>query len=162
VDVPELGYTTRDRPHPRGELLVKTKRMIRGYYKNPDATRALFDGEGYLQTGDIVEQRGPDEIHWIDRRKNVLKLAQGEFVGVSQLEELFAAGSPYIRQVFLYATSLWSYLLGVVVPEGTTDKALIRDEIHRIAAREGLRSYEIPRDFIIETVPFTRESGLLT
>jgi fatty acid CoA ligase FadD9 len=49
-----------------------------------------------------------------------------------------------------------------VVPTGTTDKALVRREIDRIAAREGLRGFEIPRDFILETVPFTRENGLLT
>ena len=33
VDVPELGYYTTDRPFPRGELHIKTKAMIPGYYK---------------------------------------------------------------------------------------------------------------------------------
>ena len=32
--------------------------------------------DGYMQTGDIFEQRGPAEIHWIDRRGNVMKLSQ--------------------------------------------------------------------------------------
>lgn len=36
VDVPELGYTTSDKPYPRGELRIKTKRMITGYYKHPE------------------------------------------------------------------------------------------------------------------------------
>lgn len=36
VDVPELGYTTKDKPYPRGELRLKTKRMITGYYKHPE------------------------------------------------------------------------------------------------------------------------------
>lgn len=35
VSVPELGYTTEDKPYPRGELRVKTKRLITGYYKQP-------------------------------------------------------------------------------------------------------------------------------
>ena len=35
VDVPELGYLTTDRPFPRGELLVKTRCLITGYYKHP-------------------------------------------------------------------------------------------------------------------------------
>lgn len=34
VDAPELGYTARDQPFPRGELLVKTNTAIPGYYKN--------------------------------------------------------------------------------------------------------------------------------
>jgi fatty acid CoA ligase FadD9 len=162
ADVPELGYRKTDRPYPRGELLVKARRMIPGYYGNPEATREIFDEAGFFCTGDIVEERGPDEVVWIDRKKNVLKLAQGEFVSVSRLEELFVAGSPFIGQMFLHGTSLWSYLLAVVVPVGTTDKALVRREIDRIAAREGLRGFEIPRDFILDAVPFTRESGLLT
>ena len=36
VDVPELGYTTKDKPFPRGELRIKTRRMIPGYYKHPE------------------------------------------------------------------------------------------------------------------------------
>jgi fatty acid CoA ligase FadD9 len=162
ADVPELGYTTRDRPYPRGELRVKTRRMIPGYYRSPEATRELYDDAGFQCTGDVVEQRGPDEIAWIDRKKNVLKLAQGEFVNVSRLEELYVGGSPFIGQVYLQGSGLWSYLLGVVVPEGGADKALLRREIDRIAAREGLRGYEIPRDFIVETAPFTRANRLLT
>ncbi len=118
VDVPELGYRTTDAPYPRGELCVKTTRQIPGYYLRPDATRELFDDEGYLVTGDVVEQRGPDELRWIDRKKNVLKLSQGEFVSTSRLEELYAAGSPLVRQIFLYGSGLYAYLLAVVVPRG--------------------------------------------
>lgn len=88
VSVPELGYRTTDQPFPRGELCVKSPRIIPGYYRNPEATRELFDEEGYLKTGDVFEQRGPDEVVWIDRKKNVLKLAQGEVVSTTLLEEL--------------------------------------------------------------------------
>ena len=35
VDVPELGYSSKDKPNPRGELRLKTKLMIPGYYKHP-------------------------------------------------------------------------------------------------------------------------------
>lgn len=40
------------------------------------ATTQAFLAGGYMQTGDIFEQRGPSEIHWIDRRGNVMKLSQ--------------------------------------------------------------------------------------
>src|SRR4029453_2126414 len=68
VSVPELCYLDSDRPYPRGELHVKTARAIASYYKNADASRALFDDEGFIRTGDIFEQRGPDEMVWIDRK----------------------------------------------------------------------------------------------
>ncbi|HVJ94108.1 MAG TPA: AMP-binding protein, partial [Labilithrix sp.] len=102
VDLPELGYRTSDKPYPRGELHVKSVFTIPGYYKDERATKELFDEEGYLNTGDIVEQRGPNRLVWIDRAKNVLKLSQGEFVAISRLEGLFVARSTFIRQMFVY------------------------------------------------------------
>jgi fatty acid CoA ligase FadD9 len=174
TDVPELGYLGTDQPYPRGELRVKTQRLIPGYYRNPEATRELFDEEGFLVTGDVVEQRG-DELAWIDRRKNILKLAQGEFVSTSRLEEVFAAQSPFLQQVYVYGDSLRSYLLAVLVPAMRAVEArlgvapgeaaikhLLRAELARVAREQGLRGYEVPRDFLIEMAPFTRENGLLT
>lgn len=178
VSVPELGYRDTDQPFPRGELCIKSPRIIPGYYRNPDATRQLFDEDGYLMTGDIVEQRAPDEFVWIDRKKNVLKLAQGEFVSTTLLEELYAAGSYFIRQVYIHGNSLRSYLLAVIVPEqGAVEvalrkrgiepsdaavKALLREELNRVAMEAQVKSYEIPRDFLVEPEPFTLERGLLT
>src|SRR3546814_17446594 len=43
IDVPELGYFTTDKPYPRGELWVKTEMAIPGYFKQPEATAALYD-----------------------------------------------------------------------------------------------------------------------
>jgi fatty acid CoA ligase FadD9 len=173
--VPELGYRTSDLPYPRGELLVKTRRLVPGYYQNVAASRALFDDEGFLRTGDIVEQRAEDTLVWLDRRANVLKLAQGEFVSTSRLEGMFAAQSPFIQQVYVHGTSLRAFLLAVVVPDGPAVEArlgpapaearvaeLLRQEIERIAGAEGLRGYEVPRGLIVEPAPFTRENGLLT
>lgn len=39
-DVPDLGYLTTDKPHPRGEIVVKTPHTVSGYYKDPKATYA--------------------------------------------------------------------------------------------------------------------------
>ena len=89
VDVPELGYFRTDQPHPRGELLVKSEQLFPGYYKRPEVTAEVFDADGYYRTGDIVAEIGPDQLAYLDRRNNVLKLSQGEFVTVSKLEAVF-------------------------------------------------------------------------
>jgi len=168
VDVPELGYLTTDQPHPRGELYVKTARGITSYFKNDAATAALVDCDGFMRTGDIFEQRGPDEMVWIDRKNNVQKLAQGEFVNIWKLEAAFASGSRFIKQVYIQGDSRRSYLLAVVVPElaeldaPDAAKATLRAEITRIAREQGLQPYETPRDFIVEPEPFSRDNGLLT
>ena len=120
VDVPDLGYFRTDRPHPRGELLVKTEGMFPGYYKRPELTAEMFDADGFYRTGDIFAETGPDQLVYLDRRNNVLKLSQGEFVTVSKLEAAFG-DSPLVRQIYVYGNSARSYLLAVVVP---TDDAL--------------------------------------
>ena len=169
VDVPELGYFRTDQPHPRGELLVKSETLFPGYYKRPEVTADVFDADGYYRTGDIVAEVGPDQLTYLDRRNNVLKLSQGEFVTVSKLEAVFG-DSPLVRQIFVYGNSARSYLLAVVVPTQEAllhwppaeRKPLINESLQDVAKSAGLQSYEIPRDFIVETTPFTLENGLLT
>jgi fatty acid CoA ligase FadD9 len=169
VDVPDLGYFRTDRPHPRGELLVKSETLFPGYYKRPEVTAAVFDADGYYRTGDIVAEVGADQLVYLDRRNNVLKLSQGEFVAVSKLEAVFG-DSPLIRQIYVYGNSARSYLLAVVVPtheallRSASDelRSLIGESLQDVAKAAGLQSYEIPRDFIVETTPFTLENGLLT
>ncbi len=166
VDVPDLGYFRTDRPHPRGELLVKSDSLFPGYYKRPEVTAEMFDDDGYYRTGDIVAEPAPDQLVYLDRRNNVLKLSQGEFVTVSALEAVFG-DSPLIRQIYVYGNSARPYLLAVVVPsEDIVDhpdaKSLIAASLQNVAKTAGLQSYEIPRDFLIETTAFTVENGLLT
>lgn len=169
VDVPELNYFRTDRPHPRGELLVKTALMFPGYYKRPELTTEVFDADGFYRTGDIVAEVGVDQVEYLDRRNYVLKLAQGEFVAVSKLEAAYGT-SPLVRQIYVYGNSARSYLLAVVVPTvealATHDEQPLKAEIiaslQEVAAQAGLQSYEVPRDVIVETTPFTLENGLLT
>ena len=174
-DVPELGYYTTDKPYPRGELCVKTELSVPGYFKRPEATAALFDEEGYLRTGDIMEEREPDHLVYVDRRNDVLKLAQGEFVAAGALGNTFENGSKVIHQIYVYGNAARAYLLAVVVPNmeivervlgphpsEAELKALIRTELKKVAEAENLRSFEVPRDFIVEMEPFSHENGLLS
>ncbi|MCW2556163.1 MAG: oxidoreductase [Mycobacterium sp.] len=169
VDVPELGYFGTDVPHPRGELLVKSDQLFPGYYKRPEVTAEVFDADGYYRTGDVVAELGPDQLKYVDRRNNVLKLSQGEFVTVSKLEAAFG-DSPLVRQIYIYGNSARPYLLAVVVPSedalsrysGDELKPAISASLKDAARSADLQSYEAPRDFLIETTPFTLENGLLT
>jgi fatty acid CoA ligase FadD9 len=171
IDVPELGYFLTDRPYPRGELLVKTDTMTPGYYKRPEITAQVFDEDGYYRTGDVMAEIEPDRVVYVDRRNNVLKLAQGEFVAVANLEAVYA-GAPLVRQIFVYGNSERPCLLAVIVPtrealgEFGDDiaglKAALRESLQQTAAGAELQSYEVPVDFLIETEPFTDENGLLS
>lgn len=170
VDVPELGYFTTDRPHPRGELLVKSQTAMPGYYKRPDATAEVFDADGFYRTGDVMAEVAPGRLVYVDRRNNVLKLAQGEFVAVANLEALYA-GAPLVRQIFVYGNSERSSLLAVVVPtvealaaygDAADLKSALHESLRTAAQAAELQSYEIPADFVVETDPFTTDNSLLS
>ncbi|MBD2719309.1 SDR family oxidoreductase [Synechococcus sp. FACHB-909] len=174
-DVPESGYFLTDRPYPRGELCVKTRFGIRGYFRNPEATATLFDADGFCCTGDVVEERGPGQIALIDRRRNVIKLSQGEYVAVGALEQLFADGCASVAQIHVHGESSRSYLLAVVVPDPEALArrprppaddaeliALVREEMVRLAGEKGLKSFEIPRDLLLADEPFSHANGLLS
>ena len=171
VDVPELGYFLTDKPFPRGELLVKSLTATPGYFKRPDVTANAFDAQGYYRTGDVMAELEPDRLAYVDRRNNVLKLAQGEFVAVARLEAVFSSAA-LIRQIFVYGNSERPYLLAVIVP--TTDalerfahdadglKAALRESLRQSGKLADLQSYEVPVDFLVEAAPFSEDNGLLS
>ncbi|MFV8304649.1 carboxylic acid reductase [Mycolicibacterium peregrinum] len=162
VDVPDLGYFATDQPYPRGELLLKTENLFPGYYKRPEVTASVFDEDGFYRTGDVVAEIGPDQLRYVDRRNNVLKLAQGEFVTLAKLEAVFG-NSPLVQQIYVYGNSAQPYLLAVVVPtDASVSKEAISESLQEVAREADLQSYEVPRDFILETTPFSLENGLLT
>jgi fatty acid CoA ligase FadD9 len=171
-DVPELGYFSTDKPHPRGELLVKTERFMVGYYKRPDLTAEKVDADGFYHTGDVMMEVAPDHIVFVDRCNNVIKLSQGEFVAISKLEALYMHHPP-IRQIYIYGTSERAYLLAIVVPDeeltarfhaGRVDdvKSALRAALLEVAGESQLNGWEVPRDFVVEIEPFSLENGLLT
>jgi fatty acid CoA ligase FadD9 len=169
VDVAELGYFSTDKPYPRGELLVKSLSASPGYYKRPEVTAEVFDADGYYHTGDVVAEIAPDHLAYVDRSKNVLKLAQGEFVALANLEAVFA-GAPWVRQIFVYGNSERSNLLAVIVPteqalaqfDAAALKATLHESLRQTANLAGLQSWEVPVDFLIETEPFSAVNGLLS
>ncbi|MBO5716184.1 MAG: AMP-binding protein [Clostridia bacterium] len=69
-----------------GEICVKGPNVMMGYYKNPEATAAAFDEEGYFKTGDFGKL---DEEGWIyitGRLKNLIILSNGKNVYPEEIE----------------------------------------------------------------------------
>jgi long-chain acyl-CoA synthetase len=123
--VPEMGYDALAST-PRGEICVKGDTLFSGYYKREDLTKeVLVDGwfhTGYFicvfqncillfklavgshfevySTGDIGEWLPNGSMKIIDRKKNIFKLSQGEYVAVENLENIFSQ-VPSIESVCL-------------------------------------------------------------
>lgn len=171
IDVPELGYTNADVPHPRGELALKSAYGTPMYQ---DGSTPPLTSRGFVLTGDIFENRD-GRLRWLDRKNAIVKLAHGTFVNVSRIEERLVASSPFVAQAYVFADSALPHVLAVIVPardvlavhgvnpdDDAEVKTFLRSEIDRAARESSFASYEIPRDFVIDRAGFTLENGGLT
>ena len=85
-----------------GELLVRARGddprrgFFREYLKNPEATAEAWAGD-YLHTGDVVRQGDDGQLHFVDRRKNVIRRS-GENISALEVEATLSE-HPAIAQV---------------------------------------------------------------
>lgn len=84
----------------------------------PDKTKEDHDVDGFFCTGDIGEIQADGSLKIIDRKKNIFKLAQGEYVAVEKLESTYKL-SDVVNQIWVYGSSLQPTLVCVVVPVDT-------------------------------------------
>ncbi|KAJ2343721.1 medium-chain fatty acid-CoA ligase faa2 [Coemansia sp. RSA 2618] len=186
VDVPEMNYRASDSPCPRGEMMVRGPCVFGGYFKDAQKTAETILPGGWLATGDIGRINDDGTVSIIDRKKNIFKLAQGEYVAPEALENVYA-NDPLVQQIFVHGDSLQSTLVGVVVPDPEAflpwarrvagDRALplealcASDKVNaallaRLAAlgkKAKLQGYEILRCIKVDHRPFDVESnGMLT
>lgn len=157
--VPELGY---DAKQGKGELLIKGSQLFNGYYKNSESTNEAIDSDGWFHTGDVVEQLPNGAIKIIDRKKNIFKLSNGEYVAVEKVEEIYKM-SPSVDQIWVYGNSIKNFLVAVVVPSETqTNSEVILKELQALGRKHNLRGFEIVKKVFIDNEPFSVANDLLT
>ncbi|CAI0466075.1 unnamed protein product [Linum tenue] len=183
-DVPQMNYTSQDRPYPRGEICVRGPTIFQGYYKDETQTREVIDGEGWLHTGDIGLWLPGGRLKIIDRKKNIFKLAQGEYIAPEKIENVYAK-CRFIVQCFVYGDSFCSSLVAVVAVDHDVladwaasqgikyndlerlcndprSKATILADMDAIGREAHLRGFEFVKAVTLVGEPFTLENGLLT
>ncbi len=83
-----------------GEILTRTPGNFLGYLKDPDATAATLDADGWLHTGDIGELDAAGFLTITDRVKDLIITAGGKNVSPSEIENQLKV-SPFVREAIV-------------------------------------------------------------
>jgi len=100
-----------------GEVLVSAREFFGGYWRDPDATRALYR-DGKLLTGDVGEWTAARALKLVDRKKDIVITAGGTNVSPSRVENLLRA-SPYISEAAVFGEGR-RYLVALLEVDGET------------------------------------------
>jgi long-chain acyl-CoA synthetase len=166
----------------RGLVLARGPQVMAGYWRKPEASAKVLDGEGWFDTGDLGLLLADGTLLLTGRAKDTIVLSSGENIEPAPLEEALLA-SPLIEQVMLVGQDrkqlgallvprpepLAAFIKAAGLPEVAdfdgADPALLRalsrDCNRLLAARPGARPDErLAGVALVE--PFTLENGLLT
>ena len=159
-----------------GEVLIRGKNVMKGYFKSEEATAETIDNEGWLYTGDIGEIDEDGFLRITDRKKDLIITAGGKNVAPQRIEQIMRT-SPYIAQAVTIGDRK-KYLSALItldpdsiqrwaVEKGLGEKGLeelasdpkvreliqaeVEERNKELASYETIKRFEIlPRDFSIE------------
>ncbi|XP_020584641.1 long chain acyl-CoA synthetase 4-like [Phalaenopsis equestris] len=179
--VPEMGYDALA-DQPRGEICIRGKTLFSGYHKREDLTDEVLV-DGWFHTGDIGQWQPDGSMKIIDRKKNIFKLSQGEYVAVENLENIYGSIAD-IDSIWIYGNSFESFLVAVVNPnnqalerwaeengvrgeffslcENPKAKEYILAELNKTAKAKKLKGFEFIKAIHLDPLPFDMERDLLT
>jgi long-chain acyl-CoA synthetase len=166
---------------PDGEILTRGPHVMRGYYKQPDATSEALSADGWFQTGDIGELSADGFLRITDRKKDLIVTAGGKNIAPQPVENMVKA-SRYITNAVMIGDRR-SYPIMLLVPNlpvlhewakhrglaVASDAALLaRAETMEKLEREVKRAlrhlarFEVPKRFVLVPQDFSIESGEMT
>jgi long-chain acyl-CoA synthetase len=164
-----------------GEILARGPQIMKGYFRNPEATAAVIDDDGWLHTGDVGEIDG-DGFLWItDRIKNMIVTAGGKNVAPAPIENV-AAMSPYVAQVLMIGDkrpfpallvvpdlenlTAWARSVGIQesAPEALAREPRVQELLERetLGRLDGFARYEVPKKIVVVPREFSLEEGEIT
>lgn len=138
-----------------GEILIRGKNVMTGYYNNPEETRKVIDEDGFYHTGDVGYADADGHFFITDRKKDLFKLSNGKYVAPQQVESLLKQSS-LINQAVVVGSGR-KQVGALIVPDWETLKQTL--EAEGIAA-DGTREEMCENPYIVKRVQ--RDAGEYT
>lgn len=126
-----------------GELLVRGAGIMKGYYKNAEASAAIFDADGWLRTGDLARIDSDGDVTIVSRKQYLIKRA-GEFIIPEEVEAVIIQHEA-VSEVCVFGIpdrNLGESVRAAVVLHDETTRA--QDIMEH--CRRNLTSFKIPED----------------
>ena len=114
VDFADAGYFSTNSP-PQGEIWIRGDSVTNGYLDLEKETKESFTNDGWFKTGDIGEFDASGNLRIIDRKKNLVKTLNGEYIALEKLESVYRA-CPVVGNICVYAAQDKNKPIAIVVP----------------------------------------------
>jgi long-chain acyl-CoA synthetase len=114
VDFPDAGYYSTNKP-PQGEIWIRGAPVAKGYLNLEKETQEAFTADGWFKTGDIGEFDHAGNLRIIDRKKNLVKTLNGEYIALEKLESIYRS-CPVVGNICVYAAQDKNKPVAIVVP----------------------------------------------
>lgn len=95
-----------------GEILIRTPGVLKGYFRNDEATKAVIDDEGWFYSGDIGYFTDEDYLVISDRKKDLIITAGGKNITPQNIENALKT-HPLISQVLVHGDNR-PYLVALI------------------------------------------------
>ncbi|MFK4785963.1 AMP-binding protein [Fusobacterium sp. MFO224] len=81
-----------------GEIVVRGRNVMKGYYNRPEATAEVIDDKGWFHTGDLGEIRGR-QLYVTGRKKEMIVLSNGKNINPIEIEQYLMKKTDLIKEV---------------------------------------------------------------
>ncbi len=115
VDFPDAGYFVTNKPHPQGEVWLRGPTVMEGYYEDDKETAEALTEDGWFKTGDIGEFDRKGHLKLIDRKKNLIKTLNGEYIALEKLESIYRSAH-VVANICCYADESKTKPVAIIVP----------------------------------------------
>ncbi|KAF9886671.1 long-chain fatty acid-CoA ligase [Aspergillus nanangensis] len=125
VDFADAGYFTKNKP-PQGEIFIRGGSVASSYWNDEEETKAAFTDDGWFMTGDIGEFDKLGHLKIVDRKKNLVKTLNGEYIALEKLESVYRS-SPVVGNICVYAAQDQDKPIAIIVPVEAALKKIASD-----------------------------------